>query len=238
MKTKFIVLVILLFTFSIISLAQNQVTITPKKVKYTRTGEDVPEHKKTFEITYPIVTGIDVPLDEINKAISYWNNYDTTLKEINEDNFTYEMTYKVNYNGKGVLDLQLTSSGVGAYPWDSRKNIVIELSSGKVIKIKDAFKNRNKLYEMIAQAHTLEKKNAIKEKESEKFLIEDAARYTSIYEIEEFTVNDNGITFLFNYGFSFATLALQPKGEYFFTWEEMKPFISEYDSLSKFLKKK
>lgn len=231
-----LVVVALLFTLtpSIFS----QVKISPAKVTYSITNPEISEDKMTFEITYPRVSG-NGPIAEIEKTISYWSNFETTLEESMSDTFLSELTYKVNYNGKGILDIELSLSGVGAYPSTTVKNIVVNLNTGERLRFADAFVYRAALRKRIEEAHENEQKRAAAE-ESEYDITDDldgAKKYNSIYEIEEFSVSDRGVTFIFDYGFPHAILALQPEGRYFFTWEDLTPFVSEYGPLAEFLAK-
>lgn len=232
------IMLIVAFVFALTISTFAQIKITPNKVTYKRA------EGKSFEITYPKVTGKG-PIAEIEKTISYWNNYETNLVEETENGWLEEATYKINYNNKGILDIELTFSGSAAYPDSHVKTLVVDLESGKRIKLKDAFRNRTDLYNKLAQAQEKEIKMALSEvkkgddEDSVNLadLINESKEYYSIYEIEEFTVSDKGVTFLFNYGFVHAVQALEPEGRYFFTWAELKPFVAEYGPLGTFLPK-
>ena len=43
--------------------------------------------------------------------------------------------------------------------------------------------------------------------------------------LDEFSVNDQGVTFLYDAGFPHAIRALQPDGENFFSYAELRPYI-------------
>ena len=43
--------------------------------------------------------------------------------------------------------------------------------------------------------------------------------------LDEFSVSDKGVTFLYDAGFPHASRALQPAGEYFFSYAELLPYI-------------
>ncbi len=242
MKIKFLFIFAFLCAFSINSFAQ--IKITPNKVKYTRTGEDVSEHKKTFEVTYPKLSG-NGAVAEIEKTISYWTNFETNLAEETENDWLYEATYEVKYNNKGILAIELTMSGSAAYPDSHSKTLVVNLETGERIKLQDAFIFRTDLYNKIAQAQEKEIKLAISQaKTKEEDFTEDLTRlikegkeYNSVYEINEFFVSDKGVTFLYNYDFVHAVQALEPDGRYFFTWAELKPHVAEYGPLGVFVRK-
>ena len=88
--------VFLLFTVN--SVAQTSVAITPKKTVYTR--KNAPREKRTIEVIYPIVSGALKPAvkTKLENSISYWRNFETTLKESLSDTWLESLGYEVNYN--------------------------------------------------------------------------------------------------------------------------------------------
>ena len=246
-KNQFLTITIILLSVTF-GFAQESVQITPKKITYTRTAENIPDFKKKIDVTYPIISGKSKSLDKVREAISYWKNFDTNLDEIKFEAYTYELTYDVNYNGNGILDLVLTNAGAGAYPSEHHINLVIDVTNGKLLKIRDVFKNRDQLYKMIEKAHQVEIKNVISKVNAQlndqsriyysvEFLINQSKNFHSIYEIEKFTVSDKGVTFLFDYNFPHIAKADEPSGRYFFTWKQLKPFLHEFDVFEKFVNK-
>ncbi len=62
-----------IFALASVSFAQN-IKIIPKKVVYTRKGEQISIEKKTFVVIYPIISGA-IPAaakKKLNDTISYW----------------------------------------------------------------------------------------------------------------------------------------------------------------------
>jgi hypothetical protein len=55
-----------------------------------------------------------------------------------------------------------------------------------------------------------------------------------VKDLNEFSVSDKGVTFLFDAGFPHAIQALQPEGEYFFSYAEIRPYIKRDGPLSVF----
>lgn len=242
MKIKILIVgIFLILTFPACNSAQ--IKITPNKVVYQRTEKEIPEHKKTFEVIYPKITG-NGSIKEIENTINYWKVFDITLQDEMEDYYLGSMYYKVNYNDKGILDIELTRSGSAAYPSETVKTLVIDINTGECLKIADVFQNRTKLYNKIAQSYQQEKNKAqaeIKINEKDRYeelamLFEETEVYHSIYEIDEFSVDDKGVTFIFNYDFIHARKVFQPEGRYFFTWTELKPYIKRGGLLEKFIR--
>jgi len=239
MKTKLLFLLILSLIFSSQLYAQtNSLKITSKKITYNRKSEDIPDHKKTFEINYPVISGVNNAETgkRLKSTISYWKNFGTTLEEnIGDYTWLYSLDYKVNYNNNSILDISLFMEGSGAYPSTTIKNLVIDTKTGKRVYIADTFKNIGKLLVKIEKAQKLEiAKSAVEDEISVEEIKEEIERSSS-YTLEEFSVGDKGVTFLFAYGFPHAIKALEPSGRYFFTWREMQTHIKRDGLLGRFV---
>jgi len=107
MRIKPIFIAIFVFAISTDIVAQRgSVVVTPNKVVYRRNGKNVPEFKKTFEVTYPIISGTNNAQTKTNikATLNYWKNFDTTLKEnMGEYHWLTSFAYKVNYNKNWVF---------------------------------------------------------------------------------------------------------------------------------------
>ena len=55
-------------------------------------------------------------------------------------------------------------------------------------------------------------------------LFKESDQYNPV-KIDDFSVADKGVTFYHDYGFPHIALALQPAGEFVFTWKQLRPFI-------------
>lgn len=228
------------------------IVIQPKKTVYTRKGKDVPKEKRTFTVTYPMFNGTMSAAAQKNleKTIKYWNVFDTTLAEnLADDYWLYEMSYKVNYNKNGILDIALTMEGSGAYPDRSTKDLVVDLKTGEQVKFADAFKSDSldKFAQMVDRKLKGEVAETIKDIEEDKssgYTKEDndsfkeqlnALSFTA-ETFDEYSVNDKGVTIFYDAEFPHVIQALQPNGQYFFTWAEAKPFIKPAGLLGKFIR--
>lgn len=236
MKTKIFILVTFIIALSLN--AFGQIAITSKKVKYTRDFEGISEYKKTFEVNYPEVSGISnaAVAKRLENSISYWNNFETTLKASGEDSWLSSMDYEVNYNKNSMLDITLIMDGSGAYPSSSMRNLVIDTKTGKRVYIADTFINIGKLLVKIEKAQKLAIAESAKEDEISVDEIKDEMRRNSSYKLEEFSVSDTGVTFIFDYGFPHVIKALEPDGRYFFTWTELRTHIKPDGLLGRFIR--
>ena len=216
------------------------VKIVPNKTTYKRTGKNLANYKKTFEVTYPKISRIKSASAKRNllRTLDYWKNFDTTLDE-NLGNYYWldSFSYHVNYNKNSVLDIQLIMEGSGAYPDQSVKNFVIDLRNGRRVQIGDVFADIGKLLVKIDKAQKNEIIKAMAEAKREGRNINGLIKrgdYTK-NKLEEFSISDTGVTFLYDYGFPHAVQALEPDGKYFFSWAEMKSFIRRGGLLDKFI---
>ena len=223
------------------NIAIAQVEVKPSEVNYKRVGAQ-PDYKKTFRVRYPVVTGIesDVVNKKIYAALDYWKLFDISLAESLNDYFWLDdFDYKVNYLGNGILDISLYMEGSGAYPDTVSKTIVLNLKNGNRLSIANEFKSIGRLVAKIDAKQQAEIKKAISETEPE----EDFGEYLKnrqfgVNTLNEFSVSDKGVTFLYDYGFPKAIRALEPPGRYFFTWYEITPHIKQSSALEVFLKTK
>lgn len=238
MKTKIILLLVLIFAFTSIGLAQS-VKITSKKVIYKRTGKNVPDYKKTFEINYPVIAGVNGK--KIEAILNYEKNFDFKIQDEIKEAFWLETAdYTVNYNKNNILDVTISIDGSGAYPDGSSKYLVINSKTGTRIKPSDVFTNLNGLAALGAKAQQAEMKTEaarIKKDEpdfdpGEYF---NNAKFTT-ENLWAFTVSEKGIVFHYDYGFPHVAQALQPEGEYFYKWSELKPFIKQDGLFGVFVK--
>ena len=231
MKTKFLFCLLLINVLSTIAFSQS-VVITPKKVTYKR-PKPISEYKKSFIVTYPKVKAATPDLSKrIEMSISYEKNNNLNLKEeINDIQWLEEASYTVNYNKKNILDITLSSEGSGAYPSTYNKTVVVDLKTGNKVKPIDVFTNLSGLVANCQKLQQTEIKKAIVDIKKENPDEENPADLFkesnfTVKNLDEFSVNDKGVTFIYNYDFPHVIQALQPDGQYFFTWAQLKPFIA------------
>lgn len=252
MKIKFSLILLTIFAFSAVSFSQS-ITIAPKKTVYVRKGRDIEKNKRTFEIRYPIVSGSLAPAAKrrLENTISYWRAFDATLKESMETSYLSSLDYRVNYNKNGILDISLIQKGVGAYPSTQIENFVIDLKTGEQAKFNDVFERNSleKLAKMVNEKLSIEKNQILKSIDADKINYgsndgrEREIDKQTVGELEftaenfnEFSVSDKGATILYDAGFPHANLALQPRGRYFFSWAQLKPFVRRDGLLGKFVR--
>jgi hypothetical protein len=229
--------------------AQDRVTVQPRSVVLLRSrkvARDFPGRNRAI-VRYPIVLGLTdaTVLRRIQNTLAIKNVFDSTLEEYRHDSWLTDFDYKVNYNKNYLLDITFQQSGVGAYPDTQTKHFLISLRSGMVIKAADAFNPDSlaTLAEMANQKLKAETRERIKEAEADKD--SDADQKSSLKDqleqltftvenLDEFSVNDKGLTFLYDAGFPHVIQALQPDGRYFFSYAELRPYIKRNGPLGVF----
>ena len=222
--------------------------IVPKTIVYKRTLKGLSDYKRTFEIRYPVIVG-RLPMavrKTIERNLSYWTNFDDTLREnLSRDYWLESYNYEVRYNKNNLLDVWLTGEGSAAYPDSRTKYIVIDTRSGKKLAISDVF-SQAKLPLLLKEIRNVMRRSEVAlDSESRKELIEIREMQPEFYPTPEklllknldgFSVSDKGITFIYDYGYAHVVQALEPPGNFFIPYSELKPLIKRGSLLERFVK--
>ncbi len=223
------------------AVSAQSVVVTSEKITYKR-PKPMSEYKKSFEINYPKIKAATPALSKkIEAAVSYQNVLGLKL---NDELRTYQWLetaeYEVLYNKNGIMSISLFMEGSAAYPSSTTKFVVVDLRTGMRVTPSTAFANATGLTALVKKAKNVEVAQAIieikKDKENNEEHPEDLFKESAQYhpvKLDQFTVSDKGITFHHDYGFAHVIQALQPSGEFFFTWTQLKPFIKAGSLLSR-----
>ncbi len=217
------------------------VVITPKKTVYTR-PKPISDYKKTFTVTYPKVKASTPALSrKIESAISYSKVLELNVREeISDVQWLEEADFEVNYNARGILVITLSMNGSGAYPDGTSKTVVVNLRTGSRITPGEAFTNVSGLVALIRTKQKAEVAAAIKElKEDPEERDTDHSelfegKVFTVEDLNEFALDDRGVTFIYDYGFPHVIKALEPEGRYTFKWAAVARFIKPAGPLAKF----
>ena len=236
-------LLLILMTASFASVSLAQIEVKPSKTTYTRATSQS-KYKKTFTVRYPVVTGIDSI--DVNKKIyshtDYWKVFGMSLSEnLNDYSWLDSFDYKVDFQGKGLLDITLIMEGSGAYPDTQMKTLVLDLLSGDLLSVGSEFRNFPALLRKIEakqNAEIIAAKRDAAEQGVDEADFDSLLRRTkwSVNSLEGFSVSKEGVTFLFDYGFPKAVRALEPDGRYSFTWKEIGPHVKQTSALKRLMK--
>ena len=250
-RAVLLVVVFTLLALSTHALSQtsSKATIVRKRIVIVRSGKfakDFPDRKRAT-ITYPLVTRVPNPamLSKVRSVLSVGNIFDTSVTEYRENNWLDEFDYVVNYNANNILDITFTQSGMAAYPDTQSRTIAVNLRTGTAIKARDVLLEE-KLPELTAlvdaklQAELADVIKAVKDDRT----IEDASSIVEalkdakfeVKDLDNFSINKDGVTFLYQLGFPHVHRAFEPDGRYLFSYSELKPFIKRDGPLGQFVK--
>lgn len=218
------------------------VVIQKRTVVIVRSGKyakDLSPERRRVKVSYPIITsGISSPavLAKIRSLLKLKNIFDTSLEEYRQDTWLSELDYKVNYNKNFILDITFRQEGVGAYPASDEKHLAINLKTGELIRAADVFRTE-KLADLAALVDTklqAEIKETIEQVNQDKSIDADERNSVpglfenlkvEVKDLDDFSIDDNGITFLYDADFAHAVQAYQPAGVYKFSYSELASFL-------------
>ncbi|HEX8707135.1 MAG TPA: hypothetical protein VF723_02650 [Pyrinomonadaceae bacterium] len=232
-------------------LPSDRVVISKRRVVIVRRGRlarQFPERRRAI-ISYPFITGgLDNPvvLNKVRSLLQVKNIFDMSVEQYRADAWLDEFDYTVNYNKNYILDLAFTQSGMAAYPDSQTRNFVINLKTGAIVKARDVFKPSTlttlaamvdrKLQDEIKQFFAdADRRGEIAADERKNIQEMFAALNFEPKNLDDFSVSDKGITFLYDAGFPHVARALQPDGRYFFSYVELRPYIRTEGLLGRFI---
>ena len=239
MKSKPIVFLFLVGICALTTFGQT-VVISPKKTIYRR-PKPQHEHKKTFTIRRPIVKAANAALSrKITAAISPETVLDLKVRdELTEYQWLEEADYKVLFNQRGVLCVEQWMVGTAAYPDSVTRRVVVDVATGMVVRPADVFADLPRLAVMVKNTQSAEIEAATAEMKSEPDARPEElfreANFTAA-DFKEFSVDTKGVTFYYDYGFPHVLEAFEPKGEFHFTWAQLKPFVQKGRLLAGFVR--
>jgi hypothetical protein len=213
-----------------------------------RRGEKGRDYKEAI-VKIPQIAGISDPnaLRKVRSILDLKNVFGDSLEEIRsefkESFWLSEITYKVNYNANYILDITFFESGVGAYPDTLTEHRIINLKTGALLKADDVFKSASldALVKLVEGAMRAELREGIKKYGQDEFAavrFRDELREAkfSVENLDNFSVNNKGVTFLYDFGFPHVIKAFEPSGRYFFSHERLKEHIKQDGLLGGFVR--
>ena len=232
------------------NLIQEHANIRRRRTVLVRSPEVVNHfpHRRTAVVIYPIITGLKPKvLSKVRAHLSFKNIFDYSLAEYRDDAWLSEFSYVVNHNAHHLLDITFTQSGVAAYPDEQSKHFLIDLRSGNLVTAADAFRPE-KLTLLASQVEAeLQKEIAALRKrntasadldQDEKTSVNDAYDVLKfeLRDLDNFSVSKRGITFLYDAGFPHVIKALEPRGRYTFSYNQLKGYIRKDGPLGQFVR--
>ena len=233
-----------------VAVRNDRVVVKPRTIVIVRSGKivkDFPE-KKRATIKYPVLSGLGDAgtLRRVQSLLQIKNVFDTSVAEYRQDNWLEEFGYEVNYNQNYILDITFRQEGSGAYPDTHTKHFAINLKNGTVLKASEAFiaQKLPALANLVSAKFQAELKQILTDLAESQSDAEDIriakeaqeALQFKLSDIDDFSINDKGVTFLYDAGYPHAIQAFEPEGRYFFSYAELKPFIKRDGPLGQFVK--
>ena len=231
MRTKALIAVIAIAVFTSFAFAQS-VTITKRTVTYRR-PKPLSDFKKKFTVTYPVVKAATPALSrKLEKALGPIAVLGISLKEeLGEFQWLEASDFEVKYNKNGVICVSHSMEGTAAYPTGMTRTVVVDARTGLAAKPNAVFTNIPGLVAMIKKDQKAEIAAAIEEIKNEPDYQEpDPARLFEYADfkavnLEGYAVSKEGVAFSYSYGFPHVIQALEPSGQFMYTWEQIKPYI-------------
>ena len=240
MKNKIWLFLLAMIVICPVIASAQSVTVTGKKVVYKR-AKPLSREKRTFWINHPRVKAATPALSKkIETAISFEKVIPLDIREeINEVQWLEEADFKVDYNDNDILTVTLSIYGVGAYPDSSNTTVVIDTRTGKRVGAADVFTDLEGLAALIKPAQDKEIAEGIEAikkdpdmKDTDPESLFESVGFTTD-DLKEFSVEEKGVTFIYDYAFPHVIQALEPDGRYFLSWEQLKSFIKPDGLLSR-----
>ena len=237
----------------------DNIRVFPSKKVYARLNTDE-DWKKEFTVRYPILEGIQSEsiLFKINSILSYEKIFDVSLEEsINGDTWLSELDYNIDYFKKPFLSITFHMDGIGAYPWHTLQSIVVNIETGERLKIVDileetSLERLSLIIDKFVQIDLIkaclidEYWNEIPLEESSEEFSPDSADISwtrerfgnkkfTIENLNEFSIDEYGLTFIYDFEFPHVIKAIEPEGHYYFEFSALKQFIKKDSVLEKFI---
>ena len=164
-----------------------------------------------------------------------------------EDTWLSGIDYEVTYQRHDLLSLAYVVGGVGAYPDEMEAYIVADLKTGRRLAAKDLFKSREELAAKVERMRAAAVEKAIEENraylkenqmtEEDLVAIMEPAMQSrfGVENLDIFRLDDKGVTFVYDFGFPHVSQALEPSGEYFLSYEELRPYINPEGPLARLM---
>ena len=235
------------------------IKVFPSKKVYARLNVEEDDWRKEFTVRYPIIEGLksESIAYKINSIFNYEKVFDISIEDfIESDTWLEDLDYSIKFLKKPFLNIEFTMAGTAAYPTFSSQNIVVNYETGERIFAKDIFEERSleRLVSVINEFIEVDlRKSSIQEKYIDEIPLElevelneydedistESRFYSNKFTVEnldDFSLEEYGITFNFNFGFIHAIKALEPEGKYYFDFSSLKQFIKKGSVLEKFIK--
>ena len=227
--------------------AEDRVIVKPRRIVLKRSREFAKQFpaRTRVVVSYPVISGLSNPTvsRKVRAALEIKNIFGSSLNEYRDDGWLTEFGYVVNYNSNYMLDITFRQSGMGAYPDEHSKHILLSLKDGRTIKAVEVFESKK----LAALAALIDRKlqrelKQIADENSAGMSAEDRETQRQrdellkfqVQNLNDFSVGRNGVTFLYDAGFPHAIKAWEPRGRYFVSYAALRDYIKREGLLGRF----
>lgn len=236
------------------------IKIFPSKKVYGRLNiDEYNEWRKEFRVRYPIIEGLksESILYKINSLFNYENVFDISIKESIEGDFWLnDLDYSILFLKRPFINILFYMEGIGAYSWTVTQSIVVDYETANLVQIKDIFKEDSleRLASIINEFMQMDLKKAFlverylseiplhkdsnnDESEQNNNWLEErfGVEKFTVEDLNEFTIDEDGISFIIHFGFPHVIKVIEPEGKYHFSFESLKQFIKLGSVLENFI---
>ena len=205
-----------------------EAVVTTNKVEIPRVAHD------PVVLELPVVkTGRGVLVDDkVNALLSPKNVLGESLDDVRDEAKTVKTAddlasgvqsagYQVVYDKHAVLEIDVNTEFMGAYPSSNRFHVLVDVETGEPIGA-NAFLSARvpALVKRIDARLQVEVKSSAAAKDPDFKDLLDGAHFDA-KDLADFSVSDDGVTFLHDYEFPHVALALQPPGRFFVPWSDL-----------------
>jgi hypothetical protein len=206
--------------------------VTSAQIEEKKVPVKCPSKFEPATLTMPVVKGLDGSVqNKVQGALNLKSVLDTSVEELQTELNCWvdNVAFEVNFNRNSLLDISFTLTGTGAYTSSRTRNVVVSLKTGQRLKASDVFVSgtlsplARKINETM-QADILKTIQAVKKNNYDV----ERAFEGNVFEppnLDAFSVGEKGLTFAYYFDFPQAIKSAEPKGRYFFSYDQLKSFI-------------
>lgn len=216
--------------------------------------ETLKQEDREADIHYPVFSGLPPAiLKELEASVGLKAGTGSSLEEwkaeFQDSSWLVEVNHEVTYNRHDLLCLTYWIDGMGAHPSTSKDDLAADLKTGRRLTAKDLFMPAS-LPELAAKVDRLRVaavEKAIQEYRAapesdgmtEEYLMEamEPAKKMrfGVENLDTFRLDDKGVTFVRSFEFPHVNKALEPSGEFFLSYEELRPYVNPEGPLARVL---
>jgi hypothetical protein len=245
MKTKFFAFsLILIFAASGFS---QTATVTPRTVVHRRANTSA-DYKKKYTVVYPKISSVSRRLKQkIERNLKYEKTFNFYFTNGLDEQYHLldKGYYRVIYNKNDILNLRFSIDVSTAYKSHYDKTIAVNLKTGELIRPEDVFISAkqeqlaakiNKFLRAEIDVASRRVKKEFDGDTSGQILAQFKEKIFTPLHLDNFELSNKGITFVYTYDFAYFAGNYKPRGRFFLSYAQLKPFVRRDGLFGKFIK--